>query len=194
MISKERKAQIACLTSEVRQTFHKLLNELTAKYRPADDSEMQIVREIADYHWKSMRNKQMETAIFNRELIRQAHIAKPSIPELRDLEISIATQEALTGNRTIIELRKDTQGCLRAINQLQRRLRDLQKYPAPAGPVPPAAEQSAVPKDDAQEAVNRYRQIFQTNSIHLVRHKPLADPRTAAEACPKSQRFRFQSE
>ena len=123
----------ACLANEERQGFYKLYDHLMAKYRPADESEQLIVREIADFQWKSTRNKQMETAIFNRELMRQATRTPGTLPELRDLEISVAAQEALTGNKTIADLRKDTQLCLRAINQLQRRLKELQKtWPAAA--------------------------------------------------------------
>jgi len=199
----------ACLANEARQAFYTMLDQLIAKYRPADETEMQIVREIADYHWKSTRNKQMESAIFNRELIRQAHTIQPSIPELRDLEISVAAQEALTGNRTIAELRKDTQICLRAVSVLQRRLRDLQKHWPPAAPVPPAPEQNDVPEDDYPETeaetqapetskrtnpssptfhvtgpvtpdvINLYRGIFHKDSVHLVGHEPLPDPKGA---------------
>ena len=186
----------ACLANEDRQAFYKMYDNLTAKYRPADETEQQLVREIADFQWKSMRNKQMESAIFNRELTSQATRTPGSIPELRDLEISIAAQEALTGNKTVAELRKDTQLCLRALSQIQRRLLQLQKSWPAATPIPPAAE-----KDDIDEqtdpnsentaqtydingpvtpnVVNLYRDIFHRNDLELVGHEPFPEPQAA---------------
>jgi hypothetical protein len=186
----------ACLANEERQGFYKLYDHLMAKYRPSDETEQGIVREIADFQWKSHRNKQMETAIFNRELMRQATRTPGTLPELRDLEISVAAQEALTGNKTIAELRKDTQLCLRAINQLQRRLKDLQKTWPAAAPVPPAPEkdeldertdenmQNTAPKYDINgpvtpNVVNLYRDIFHKNELELVGHDLTEEPEAA---------------
>ena len=181
----------ACLANEDRQAFYKMFDNLRAKFRPADETEQALVREIADFQWKSMRNKQTESALFNRELMRQATRTPGSIPELRDLEISLAAQEALTGNKTIAEMRKDTQTCLRSITQLQRRLKELQKTWPAADPVPPPAE-----KDDLNEqtnpnsentaktydingpatpnVVNLYRDIFRKNDVDLVSHQPVS--------------------
>jgi hypothetical protein len=186
----------ACLANEDRQAFYNLYDNLTAKYRPSDETEQALVREIVDFQWKSTRNKQMETAIFNRELMRQATRTPGSIPELRDIEISIAAQEALTGNRTIAELRKDTQLCLRAIAQLQRRLKELQKTWPAATPVPPAPEKNEIDErtdpnseNTAQtydingpvtpNVVNLYREIFHKNNLELVGHEPVSEPEAA---------------
>ena len=188
----------ACLANEDRQAFYKMFDNLRAKYRPDDDTEQALVREIADFQWKSIRNKQTESAIFNRELMRQATRTPGSIPELRDLEISLAAQEALTGNKTIAELRKDTQLCIRSIAQLQRRLKDLQKTWPAASPVPPPAE-----KDDLYEqtnpnsentaqtydingpatpnTVNLYREIFRKIDVELVSHNNVTDPRPVTD-------------
>ena len=149
--AEERNASVpphsACVGNEDRQAYDKLCGNLTAKYLPADEIEQDIVGEIADFQWKSIRNKQMESAIFNREITRQA---AATIAERSDLEISIAAHEALTGNRTVAELRKDTQICLRAIAQLQRRLLQLQKTWPAATPVPPVPE-----KDEIDEQTNQ---------------------------------------
>jgi hypothetical protein len=102
--------------NEARQGFCRVLDPLIARYRPADEIEMHIVREMADYQWTIMHNKQLETAIFNRE------------------RIHAAAHEGLIGNRTLLELRKDTQNCHRTVALLERRLRDLQKYWAAAAP------------------------------------------------------------
>lgn len=179
----------ACLANEDRQAFYHLYDSLAAKYRPADDAELALVRQIADLQWKINRNKQMESAIFNRELVRQGARISGSLPELRDLEISIAAQEALTGNRTIAELRRDTQQNLRAINQIQRRLLQLQKaWPATA-PTPPTREineldEVAPPQATAEpveklnvngpvteNVVELYRQVFHKDSLELVGHQ-----------------------
>jgi len=189
----------ACLANEDRQAFYKMYDNLTAKYRPADDTEQQLVREIADFQWKSMRNKQMESAIFNRELMRQGTRTPGSIPELRDLEISLAAQEALTGNKTVAELRKDSQVCVRTITQLQRRLKELQKTWPAAAPVPPAPEVDDIGEIDEQtnpnsentaqtyningpvtpNVVNLYRDIFHKNEVDLVGHEPIPEPKAA---------------
>lgn len=151
----------ACLANEDRQAFYNLFDKLTAKFRPADDTELALVRELAEFQWKNTRNKQMEAALFNRELVRQGTRIVPTLPELRDLEISLAAQEALTGNKTVAELRRDTQTNLRAIAALERRLAHLQaKWPA-AEPVPPTPEAE--------------------RKLHLVRPEPV-DVRTDAEA------------
>ena len=192
----------ACLANEDRQAFYKLYDNLIAKYRPADETEQGVVKEIVDFQWKSMRNKQMESAIFNRELMRQGTRTPGSIPELRDLEISIAAQEALTGNKTIAELRKDTQLCLRIIAQLQRRLKELQKTWPAAAPVPPAPERNDIDEqtdpnseNTAQtfdingpvtpNVVNLYREIFHKNEFELVGHEPTE---TATEPRPSESR------
>jgi hypothetical protein len=186
----------ACLANEDRQAFYKLYDNLTAKFRPADETEQALVRELVDFQWKSIRNKQMETAIFNRELMRQATRTPGSIPELRDIEISIAAQEALTGNRTIAELRRDTQLCLRAIALLQRRLKELQKNWPAAAPVPPAPEKNEIdeqtdPKSEntaqtydingpvTPNVVNLYREIFHKSELELVGHEPIPEPEAA---------------
>ena len=130
----------ACLANEDRQAFYKLFDSLTAKFRPEDATELALVREIADLHWKASRNAQMESAIYNRELVRQGTRIVPSLPELRDLEIAVAAQEALTGNKTIAELRKETQRCHRAIAQLQRNLLHLQRHWPAAATIPPTIE------------------------------------------------------
>ena len=189
----------ACLANEDRQAFYKLYDSLTAKYRPTDDAELAVVREIADYQWKINRNKQMDTAIFNRELMRQGTRITPTLPELLHIEISIAAQEALTGNRTIAELRKDSQACLRAIYQLQRRLAQMQKLWPAAKPAPPVGEineldEEPAPADnrtdetgekfDANGAVTHnvielYRNVFHKESLELVGHEPLDDPEAA---------------
>jgi len=175
----------ACLANEDRQAFYKMFDNLTAKYRPTDETEQAVVREIADFQWKSTRNKQMESAIFNRELLRQA----ATITESTGLEISIAAHEALTGNRTIAELRKDTQICLRAVTRLQRLLLQLQKNWAPADPVPekneateqtnPNSENTAQTYDIngpvTPNVVNLYRDIFHQDGLQLVGREPNAD-------------------
>ena len=144
----------ACLANEDRQSFYKLFDSLTAKFRPEDATELALVREIADLHWKVSRNAQMESAIYNRELMRQGTRIVPSRPELRDLEIAIAAQEALTGNKTIAELRKESQRCHRAIAQLQRNLIQLQRHWPAAAPIPPTIEEdrqaNAIPELDEQ--------------------------------------------
>ena len=186
----------ACLANEDRQAFYKLFDSLTAKYRPADDAEMSLVREIADFQWKITRNKQMESAIYNRELMRQGARITGSLPELRDLEISIATQEALTGNRTIAELRKDTQQNLRAINHLQRRLLQMQKEWPTAAPTPPVREVNELDEvppnkgtDDKVEkldvngpvtnnVIELYREIFHKDTLELVGHELPSDDET----------------
>ena len=144
----------ACLANEDRQAFYKLFDSLTAKFRPEDATELALVREIADLHWKVTRNAQMESAIFNRELMRQGTRIVPSLPELRDLEIALAAQEALTGNKTIADLRKETQRCHRAIAQLQRNLIHLQRHWPAAAPIPPTIEEdrqaNAIPVVDEQ--------------------------------------------
>ena len=176
----------ACLANEDRQAFYKLYDNLTAKYRPADETEVAVTREIADFQWKSIRNKQLESAIFDREIMRQSAVT----PELGTLDVALAAHEALTGNKTIAELRKDTQMCLRGITQLQRRLLQLQKSWPAATPIPPTAE-----KDDIDEqtdpnsentaqtydingpvtpnVVNLYRDIFHRNDLKLVGHEPI---------------------
>jgi hypothetical protein len=186
----------ACLANEDRQAFYKLYDSLTAKYRPADETEQALVREIVDFQWKSMRNKQIESAIFNRELMRQAIRTPGSIPELRDIEISIAAQEALTANRTVAELRKDTQLCLRAVTQLQRRLLHLQKNWAAAAPIPPAAERNEIDEQTdpnsentaetydingpvTPNVVNLYREIFHKTEFELVGRDPIPEPKAA---------------
>ena len=127
----------ACLANEDRQAFYKLFDALTAKFRPADDTEIQLVREIADYQWKLARNQRIEAAMFNRELLRQGAHLVPSMPELYELETQIAAHEALTGNATIAELRTDAQRCIRILAQLQRRYFQLKKNCPPAEPIPP---------------------------------------------------------
>jgi hypothetical protein len=194
----------ACLANEERQGFYKMYDNLMAKYRPADETEHALVREIADFQWKSIRNKQMETAIFNRELMRQATRTPGSIPELRDLEISVAAQEALTGNKTIAELRKDTQVCLRSISQLQRRLKEMQKTWPAAAPVPPAPEVNDIQEMGEAEntertnqntqntaknydingpvtpnVVNLYRDIFHKDEVELTGHPIIPEPKAA---------------
>ena len=126
-----------CLANEDRQAFYHLFDKLTAKFRPADDTELALVREIAEFQWKNTRNKRMEAALFNRELVRQGTRIQPSFPELRDLEVSLAAQEALTGNKTVAELRRDTQTNLRALASLERRLAHLQANWPAAEVVPP---------------------------------------------------------
>jgi hypothetical protein len=74
----------------------------------------------------------MESALYNRELLRQAHKIEPSAPELRDLEIALAAHEALTGNKTVAELRRHTQTCSRTLSRLQRRYIELRKHFEPA--------------------------------------------------------------
>lgn len=188
----------ACLANEERQGFYKLLDNLIAKYRPADEAEQLIVREIADFQWKANRNKQLETAIYNRELMRQAPRTPGTMPELRDLEIAVAAQEALTGNKTIAELRKDTQVCLMAIARLQRRLKDMQKTWPAAAPVPPTFERDdkeldAPAQETASERTDRkfdvngpvtpnvislYRDIFRNSGLELV-GREVAKPEAA---------------
>jgi hypothetical protein len=198
----------ACLANEDRQAFYKLFDMLTAKYRPADETELTIIREIAEFQWKINRNKQLEAALYNRELMRQATRTPGSLPELRDLEISIAAQEALTGNRTIAELRKDTQTGLRAISHLQRRLAQLQKTWPGADPVPPTPaeerqlhlvqpddddrtnpEVSANPTESTKtfdvngpvtpSVVKLYTDIFHPKTLELVSRQPIPEPKAA---------------
>ena len=198
----------ACLANEDRQAFYNLFDKLTAKFRPADDTELALVREIAEFQWKNTRNKQMEAALFNRELVRQGTRIQPSLPELRDLEISLAAQEALTGNKTVAELRRDTQTNLRAVAALQRRLAHLQAQWPGAEVVPPTpeedrklplvrpepadvrtdAESPQPPENTAKEfhvngpvtakVVELYSSIFHPSHLELVGHEPL-DPEAA---------------
>lgn len=184
----------ACLANEDRQAFYRLYDSLTAKYRPADGAELALVREIADFQWKIDRNKQMESAIYNRELVRQGARIVGSIPELRALEISIAAQEALTGNRTVAELRRDTQQNLRAINQVQRRLLQLQKHWPATAPTPPVREINELDETPADgkgtnapvekldvngpvtnNVIELYREIFHKNTMELVGHELACD-------------------
>ncbi|MBI2688463.1 MAG: hypothetical protein HYX27_19335 [Acidobacteria bacterium] len=195
----------ACLVNEDRHEFYNLFDTLIAKFRPADQAEISVVREIVECQWKIERNKKLETAIYNRELMRQNVRVVPSLPELRQLEISIAAEEALTGNKTLAELRKSTLTCQRAIGTLQRRLVGLQRNWAPAAGVPPdaGADREAndfIPKRTEQEqpqpaentertfhvngpvtpnVINLYREIFHPNSAEFIGHEMPTDQEVA---------------
>ena len=184
----------ACLANEDRQAFYRLFDTLVSKYRPADETELLLVREMAENHWQITRNKQMESALYNRELIRQAHKIQPSAPELRDLEIALAAQEALTGNKTVAELRRHSQTCGRTLSRLQRRYIELRKHfePAPEQTQPhpsEAAENTEKPQKvyaingPVTPAVRRlYESVFDTVSPEFVSHELPEDP----DALPKA--------
>lgn len=125
----------AVLANEDRQKFYRLMDAAVAAFRPQSEIEQSIVRQMVELQWKIDRNHAIETAIHNRELLRVANTLTPTAPELRDIEICVAVQEALTGNRTIAALRRDTSAANTQILQLQRRLQHLQKN-WPAGDPP----------------------------------------------------------
>ena len=177
----------ACLANEDRQAFYKLFDILTAKYRPSDEAELLLVREMAENHWQITRNKQMESAIYNRELLRQGPKINPTLPELRELEIALAAQEALTGNKTIAELRRHTQVCSRTLSRLQRRYIEMRKHfePAPEQTQPEATqpEENTAPEAKTYHingpvtpAVERlYESVFGTRKLELVPHELPSD-------------------
>ena len=71
---------------------------------------------------KINRNNVLETALYNRELLKLANTVTPLAPELAEIELCLAVQEALTNNKTVRELRRATLEANRQLLQLQRRL------------------------------------------------------------------------
>lgn len=126
----------AVLANEDRNKFNHQLDAAVTVYRPHSEIEHAIVRQIVELQWKADRNRAIESAIHNRELLRAANTVVPTAPELRDIEICIAAQEALTGNRTVAALRRDTASANTQILQLQRRLQHLQKHWPADDPTP----------------------------------------------------------
>lgn len=126
--------------NEDRQEFYRLFDENVAKYRPSDPPELAIVRAITDCGWHLRRCAVIESAIYNRELIRQsAHIPQDHL-ELAALETSIAVAEALAGNKVLADLRKQTMRLLQQVRHLERRLHLLRKhFPSTTAELPTTA-------------------------------------------------------
>jgi len=118
----------ACHCNEDRQSFYQLHDLNVAKFRPSDEKEVMIVREITDYEWEINRNQILITAIHNAELMRQVGSLVPSHPDLAEIEMAVAVETALAGNLTIRTLQKRTRDLRREITVLEKRLLMLKKH------------------------------------------------------------------
>jgi hypothetical protein len=143
----------ACLANEDRQAYYRLHDAYVARFQPSGEVEMEMVRDMVDRQWKINRNKQLETAIFNRELIRQSALVESPAPELHDLDVTIAAHEALAGNKALAALRRESAQCRRDLKQLEQRFFALCKHcPAqPAPPPRPASERTQPPRPEVVE-------------------------------------------
>jgi hypothetical protein len=126
----------ACLANEDRQAYYRLHDAYIERLQPAGDVEMEMVRDMVDRQWKINHNKKLETAIFNRELIRQSALVDSPVPELHDLDVTIAAHEALAGNKALAALRRDSAQCRRDLKQLEQRFFALRRH-CPQQPAPP---------------------------------------------------------
>jgi hypothetical protein len=139
----------ACHCNEDRQSFYDLFDINTAKYRPNDDKEGMLVREITDYEWEINRNQILITAIHNAELLRQVGAVVPSHPDLADIELAVAVESALAGNQTIRTLQKRTRDLRREITMIEKRLFMLKKH-CPS----PSSKLASTEKDKADNWLN----------------------------------------
>jgi hypothetical protein len=131
----------ACHANEDRQSFYDSFDLNVGKYRPNDEKEVMLVREITDYEWEIDRNQILITAIHNAELMRQVGTLIPSHPDLADIEIAVATESALAGNLTIRTLQKRTRDLRREISVIEKRLFALKKHcPSPSPKLASTAE------------------------------------------------------
>ncbi len=122
------------LIHEERREFYKLFDANTEKWKPRDETELGIVREITDLEWSSMRARIVIHAMLNREVLRAAGEIVPLAPETRSVESTVAAYEALNSSRTVANLHREYASNTRLIATLQRRLAHLQRHwPGPEG-------------------------------------------------------------
>ena len=122
------------LIHEERREFYKLYDNNAGKFKPRDEAELGIVREITDLEWSNMRARIVIHGMLNRELLRAAGKIVPMAPETLSMECTIAAHEALASNRTVDLLRREYASNTRLMAALQRRLAHLQRHwPGPEG-------------------------------------------------------------
>ena len=132
----------AVLVHEERREFYKMYDINVAKYSPADEHELAIVREITDLQWSNFRVRTTIHAMLSREVLRTASSVRPVVDENFDIENSIAAYDALAESRTLGALRKEYSHNTRLIIAIERRLGQVQhRWPS----------QSAVPVSTREE-------------------------------------------
>ena len=171
----------ACHANEDRQSFYDLFDLNVAKYRPNDEREILLIREITDYDWEIHRNQSLISAMHNAELMRQASTLVPSHPELANIEVAIATESALAGNKTIVTLQKRTRDLRREITAIEKRFFALKKHcPSPSTTLASTEEDKAenllsLKDEDSEpapnEAINK-----EPNSFPMAIYNAIFDP------------------
>ena len=132
----------ALLLYEDRREFYKLFDTNIAKYRPADDHENAVVREITDLQWSNARARLALHALLNRELIRTGAAVQPLTPDNFAIENIIAAYDSVNASATVKNFHKEYAVNTRLIAALERRLAFVQRHwPGKSTVLPTTAEE-----------------------------------------------------
>ena len=134
----------ACQAHEDRQAFYKFFDAHIAKYRPNDEIELGIIRQIADHQWAIDRDAEIETAISNFELLKLIDQVDHPDDDMHSLLVQVGISRALAADPAIKLGMKRLVMLHREIERLERRYFRLKKLcPAATPAVYEATEDKA---------------------------------------------------
>jgi len=129
---------------ESRQDFYKFFDAHIAKYRPNDEIELNIIRQIADHEWTISRDAEVETAISNFELLKLIDQVNHEDPGMHALQVQVGIARAQAADPAILLGLKRLVILRREIERLEKRYFRLKKLcPAASSAVYEATEDKA---------------------------------------------------
>ena len=118
----------ALLAYEDRREFYKLYDGNIAKYRPMDEHENAVVREITDLQWSNRRARLAIHTILNCEILTTGGDLEPVIEENRAMENILAAYDSLNKSLTLKNFHKEYAVNVRLIGTLERQLIRVQRH------------------------------------------------------------------
>jgi hypothetical protein len=129
---------------ENRQAFYDLFDAHIAKYRPNDEIELAIIRQITDHEWTIARDAEVQMAISNFELIKLIDKIDEPNSDLHCLQVQIGIARAEAADPAVLLGLKRLVILRREIERLERRYFRLKKLcPAASPKVCDSAEDKA---------------------------------------------------
>jgi hypothetical protein len=126
--------QTAVQAHEDRTAFYKLFDAHIAKYRPNDEIELSIVRQIADCEWDINREAETKTAIANFELLKLVDQIQNDDSGIASLQIQVGIARALAADPAVAFGQKRVAFLRREITRLEKRYFQLKKQCPAATP------------------------------------------------------------
>lgn len=135
------------LRKESREAWEQLAADLTGRFQPADNVELNIIHEMASSTWRAQRCTAMETALLDMEIdVVELTDAPAQSPEDEIRVAATAYAKAVGRDNALVELGRQSIRLNNLWMRLYKQLLHLQNNRPEPAPEPPAPKSKSEPE------------------------------------------------